>query len=200
VNTQFAFAFKVFAKEDVQVIFTDTGGQDTVLTIGAHYTVALNPNQDHAPGGVVTYPASGTADKLAAGQLLNILSVLPYAQPTDIQNQGGFYPQVIEDALDRNTIHVQQLAEQLTRTPTLPVSDPRTPAEFIEEFFEAAQDARNAASSAAASEANAAASASAASSAAQQAQARWDDIRSKFTVSTQPPSGGKDGDIWFQVI
>jgi len=52
---------------------------------------------------------------------------------------------------------------------------------------------------AAASAAQAAADAATASAAANQAQARWDDIHGKFTVSTEQPSGGKDGDIWFQI-
>jgi len=47
---------------------------------------------------------------------------------------------------------------------------------------------------------DAAASAVAATNAAQQAQDRWHDIDTKFTVSTELPSGGKDGDIWFQVL
>jgi len=198
VNTQFPFAFKVFAKNDVQVVFTDVAKRETVLVMDSQYTVTLNNDQDNAPGGVVTYPVAGAP--LAAGELLNILSVLPYEQPTDIQNQGGFYPQVIEDALDRGVIHVQQLAEGLSRAVKLPVSDPRTPEEFTEEFFQAAQDAKAAATEAAASESAAAASATTAAAAAQQAQDRWNDISTKFTVSTDPPSGGKDGDIWFQVI
>jgi len=45
----------------------------------------------------------------------------------------------------------------------------------------------------------AASAAAAATAAAGEAQAAWADISTKFTVSPLPPSGGKDGDIWFQV-
>lgn len=57
------------------------------------------------------------------GTTLTATSQLPNLQPTDLTNQGGFYPRVINDALDRLTIFVQQLAEKLGRTLRFPLSD-----------------------------------------------------------------------------
>jgi hypothetical protein len=42
-------------------------------------------------------------------------------------------------------------------------------------------------------------SASAAAESASQAQQALAAINSKFTISTQPPSGGNDGDVWFRI-
>jgi hypothetical protein len=44
-------------------------------------------------------------------------------QPVDLTNQGGFYPRVINSALDRLTILLQQLASVVSRTLKFPLSD-----------------------------------------------------------------------------
>ena len=59
---------------------------------------------------------------LAVGKKMVISSQVPYLQQTDLTNQGGFYPEVINDALDRATIQIQQLQEQPSRTLRLPIS------------------------------------------------------------------------------
>ena len=117
-STVFPFAFKVFAASDLYVVKTDTTlGADTVLELTTDYTVSLNANQDANPGGTVTLPSV-----LATGFKLTITSSLQYLQPTDLTNNGGFYPKVITNALDRLTIFVQQIAERLGRSLTLPIS------------------------------------------------------------------------------
>jgi hypothetical protein len=52
-----------------------------------------------------------------------ITSDIANLQPTDLTNQGGFYPEVITDALDRATIQIQQMADELTRSIKIPISD-----------------------------------------------------------------------------
>lgn len=109
VTTVFPFAFKVFARADVLVAITNTTTfVETVLLLDSDYTVTLNADQNSSPGGTITMlvpPPVGTT--LAA------TSNVPYLQKTDLTNQGGFYPKVITDALDKLTIHVQQLASKL---------------------------------------------------------------------------------------
>lgn len=114
--TQFPFAFKVFKPQDVYVVRA-AGGQESVLVLGTDYTVALNPDQNSNPGGTVTLPAA-----LQLGQRLVVTSAVPLLQPTDLTNQGGFYPKVINDALDRATIQIQQLTEGLGRAAKLPLT------------------------------------------------------------------------------
>ncbi len=113
VAAAFPFAFKVFAASDLYVVRTDSLGAESVLTSPSDYTVALNSNQDNNPGGTINLTAP-----LATSYTLTIASWLEYLQPTDLTNQGGFYPKVITNALDRLTILIQQLAEAVASSGT----------------------------------------------------------------------------------
>jgi hypothetical protein len=116
VTVAFPFGFKIFNTGDLLAQTTTSGGVISLLTVGTDYTVLLNPNQDVAPGGVLTCtvaPASGTT--------LLILSNIPETQPTSLQNQGGMFPQVLNDAYDRIVALVQQLSDRSSgflRAPT----------------------------------------------------------------------------------
>jgi hypothetical protein len=118
-TTVFPFAFKVFTASDLYVVrlVTATGVQSTLVS-GTDYTVALNSDQNASPGGTVTLPAA-----LASGYTLTLTSLLGYLQATDLTNTGGFYPSVINDALDRLTIFVQQLVSSISRSLRFPLSD-----------------------------------------------------------------------------
>lgn len=117
----FPFAFKVFKAADLIVVRRqDNIGEETTLVLDSDYHVMLNSNQDTTPGGVVTLGAGASA----SGFTLVVSSELPYLQPTDLTNQGGFYPKVITNALDRLTIFCQQLAEITGRTLKLPITAP----------------------------------------------------------------------------
>lgn len=120
IAVSFPFTFKVFAASDLVVVrqLISTGAE-TTLVLNTDYTVSLNGNQELNPGGSVVLPAA-----LAATFNLTITSSLPNLQPTTLTNAGGFYPTVLNDALDRATILVQQLRERLLRSISYPVSDP----------------------------------------------------------------------------
>ena len=116
--TVFPFAFKVFAAAEMQVAkLNTTSNVETILTLTTDYTVQLNGDQNGTPGGTITLPAV-----LASGYNLTITSDIANLQPTDLTNQGGFYPEVITDALDRATIQIQQL-DQNSRAIKIPLSD-----------------------------------------------------------------------------
>lgn len=112
-TTAFAFSFKVFEKTDLLVI-TTTSSVNTELTYGTGYTVTLNGDQDNSPGGTVTLTAA-----LASGSTLKITSNVPATQSVSLQNQGGFYPKVITNALDRLTALVQQIMQGVAQFGTL---------------------------------------------------------------------------------
>ena len=103
---RFPFSFKVFARDDVLVARTVTATSvETILVLDSDYSVTLNNNQDSNPGGyidMVVAPPVGTT--LAATSDIDLV------QSLDLTNQGGFYPRVITDALDRMVINIQQLA------------------------------------------------------------------------------------------
>jgi len=120
-TTAYGFSFKCYSGADLEVVLTSTAGVETVQTITTHYTVALNSNQDSSPGGTVTMvtaPASGSpAEKLV------IYNKLAYTQGVDLVSGGAFNANVIEDAIDRNTILSRRANEQVTRSIQIPISD-----------------------------------------------------------------------------
>lgn len=126
VATTFPFAFKVFAKTDIKLLLVDTSGVSSTLTLDSDYSVALNSDQDANPGGAITYPILGSP--MPSTYSLVALGNLPDLQPTDITNSGGFYPQVVEDALDRATIQIQQLAEITSRAIVVTEAENTAPA------------------------------------------------------------------------
>lgn len=115
--TSFPFSFKVFQASDLLVVQTDSTPTDYALALNTHYTVTLNANQDSNPGGTVNMLVAPPA-----GYLLTIGSQLPQLQSVTLTNNGGFYPTVINNALDYLTILVQQVSEKLGRALTLPFS------------------------------------------------------------------------------
>jgi hypothetical protein len=108
----------VFAAAEMQVAkLNTTSNVETILVLNTDYTVTLNGDQNGTPGGTITLPAV-----LASGYNLTITSDIANLQPTDLTNQGGFFPEVITDALDRATIQIQQL-DQNSRAIKIPLSD-----------------------------------------------------------------------------
>ncbi len=121
--TSFGFTFQVRSASDLQVTYTDANGNQTVLG-PTQYGVALNPiptGQLWAAGGSVTYPLTGPA--IASGTSLTIARNVAYLQNASLINQGGYYPQNTEAALDLLTMQDQQLAEQLSRAIVANLSD-----------------------------------------------------------------------------
>lgn len=157
VTTAFPFAFKVFSATDVRVVLADAAGAESDLVLGTHYAVALNANQDANPGGTVTTTAA-----YATGYTLTLTSGLQNLQPVTLTNNGGFYPTVINNALDRLTILVQQLAEQVSRAVKVSISSATAPDSLIASLLTAVSSALTYSNNASASATAAASSASAA--------------------------------------
>ncbi len=94
-------------------------GVIATLALTTDYTVALNADQDSSPGGSITL----IAGNLASGVNLVITTDMAAVQGLDLTNGGGFYPDVINAALDTLTILVQQLLVTTQRTMQAPVID-----------------------------------------------------------------------------
>lgn len=118
--TDITFTFKVFETTDIVVTQTDDDGVDTVLIEGSgdDYTVSLNADQDNNPGGTVTLTAVSVS-----GYYYTVSSDIPYLQEEVIVNLGGFFPSVINNALDRLTALIQQVLNKANRSLRIPVSD-----------------------------------------------------------------------------
>lgn len=107
------FTFKVFQAGDLYVVQRDADGVETEVTTGL--TIALNDDQDIAPGGTVTATTP-------VGSTITITSDVPATQPMQLTNSGGFFPRVLNDSADRLTIIIQQIKERLGRTLSAPLS------------------------------------------------------------------------------
>ena len=122
-GNNFAFAFKVYEVGDVKVIrITTSTGAEEVLTITTHYTVTLNDDQNANPGGTVTLVNSGNPVNLGSGFNIVITSKVTPLQQTEITNQGGFFPEVINDVLDKAAILDQQQQAILDKTIRFPLT------------------------------------------------------------------------------
>jgi hypothetical protein len=115
----YPFAFKVFTDADIVVKkLEDATSTETTLTLGLNndYIVTLNADQNGNPGGSITLKSGGNNQNLASGFRIVITSAVLSLQGTDLTNQGGFYPEVINDALDKSAILHQQQQDELDRS------------------------------------------------------------------------------------
>lgn len=124
VQTAFAYNFFVPGQTTAdqtyfQVYVTDTSGNVTTLTT-SQYSV-VNSLSKSSPGGTLTY--SPIAGPLALNWTITISRVLPFTQLVTLANQGGFYPDVVDAALDTLELQIQQVDAAVTRVIQAPASD-----------------------------------------------------------------------------
>lgn len=122
-DTTWPFTFAIIDEDDIVVTVTDSDGDVTTIP-SADYTVVVNaavaPNPTPV-GGMVTYPTSGPA--LALGNSITIERVLDLTQPTSLSNQGTLYQEVIEQALDRIVLEIQQVNTENNQAIRFAISD-----------------------------------------------------------------------------
>lgn len=123
VTTAFPFTFKCFSKSEMIWTKTDAAAVEHVLVLDLDYSVALNVDQNTTPGGTITFPLGGSAYAiLAAGEKLVGVSNAPETQLVDLVAAGGWFPEVVENALDRAVMLIQQLSQLLNRAIVIPAS------------------------------------------------------------------------------
>jgi len=110
IATTFAYNFKIEEASDLEVILTDSDDNNTTLVLNTDYAVS-GAGEDI--GGNVEYPISG--DPLATDEVITINRSVELLQGTDLENQGDFSGETIEDSFDYLTMQTQQLQEQLDR-------------------------------------------------------------------------------------
>jgi hypothetical protein len=102
-TTAFTYSFPILGAGQFQLALTDTTGATTVLDQSVYsVTGVANPN-----GGTFTYSPSGSP--ITAGESLTFRRVTPRKQLTSFINQGAYYPQVVESALDNLEAQIQDL-------------------------------------------------------------------------------------------
>ncbi|WP_254303725.1 hypothetical protein [Citrobacter amalonaticus] len=101
VTTTFPYTFRIFQKSDLVVQVVDLDENLSVLTLDTDYTVTGAGG--YTGGNVILTTA------LSSGYQISISRELPVTQETDLRNQGKFFAEVHEDALDKLTMLIQQV-------------------------------------------------------------------------------------------
>lgn len=99
-TTQYDFTFRILDKSHLLVQTLDTSESIVTLTLGTDYTVT---GVNRYNGGKVVLTSA-----LPVGYKISIERSTPVTQESSIRNQGGFFPEIHEDALDKLTMLVQQ--------------------------------------------------------------------------------------------
>ena len=145
VATVFPFnPMEIYDSTQLSVYKTDVAGVITLLAEGVSATTYSVSVASYPGTGSITYPASG-GTPLATGEVLTIIRELPIEQTLVLNNQGGYFPEDVEDALDKLTMIALQLQEQLDRAVQVPAGDATDPADLIAQLEAAAQLAQDAA-------------------------------------------------------
>jgi hypothetical protein len=133
VATEFPFYFTVFAKEHLTVLLRDLTGEVIKTYAQNEFSVS---GLGAVAGSVAISPAPVNNHEIV------IYRSVPLTQTTDIVNQGGFFPEVVEERFDLLTMQNQQLDEKLSRAFVAPVGDPPYSLEiFSNELAVPAQEA-----------------------------------------------------------
>lgn len=118
----YAYGFKIFDDDDLEVIYRDTDDLEVTLTKTTHYTVS---GVGAAAGGNVTLVNSAAFTWLTSGSLKNNYKLFIRRKPTltqttDIRNQGPFLPETHEDKFDFLTMIDQYIKRQVDRCLRIP--------------------------------------------------------------------------------
>ena len=123
-TTVFAYTFKIFADTDLQVIIRSSTGTETTKTLTTHYTVS---GAGDASGGNVTFTSGNTP---ATGETVVIRRGVPQTQAIDYIANDPFPAESHEEGLDRATMTIQQMQEEVTRSIKLSKTNTMTSTEF----------------------------------------------------------------------
>lgn len=127
VATVFPFTFPVYDSADLEVRLYNRADNTYAVIPEANYSASgIGPD---SVGGAVAYNPGGVP--IPDTQLLAIYRTVSYTQDTDITNQDGFYPDVLEKQLDKIVMQIQQIAEQVGRTFIFPPTVDITSEEFV---------------------------------------------------------------------
>jgi hypothetical protein len=113
------YDFGITSKSEIRVFETTDEGVETELTVDIDYTVN---SIGLDIGGTITR----TAGVLPSGYQWYMRSDIESTQNTNFESQGGFFPEVHEDAFDKSTRLIQQLEDTIQRSLRISESYPLT--------------------------------------------------------------------------
>ena len=137
-QSRLPFGFLIFEKTDVYVATADDPeAQAKMLVYGQDYSVEMNADQTATPGGTVVLTTP-----IVKGNIFVVGSAVAYTQNMQLTNYSRFPPEIINEAMDRVVVQIQQLVERLGRTLSVPPTSDSTPEQLIEKLMAAQDDAR----------------------------------------------------------
>lgn len=137
-QSRLPFGFLIFEKTDVYVATADDPeAQEKMLVYGQDYSVEMNADQTATPGGTVVLTTP-----IVKGNIFVVGSAVAYTQNMQLTNYSRFPPEIINEAMDRVVVQIQQLVERLGRTLSVPPTSDSTPEQLIEKLMAAQDDAR----------------------------------------------------------
>jgi len=123
VATTFSFdPLVIFDATQLVVVKTSVAGVETTVARGTSATTYSVSVAEYPGTGSIVYPASG-GTPLASGETLTIKRVLPLTQTMDLNNRGGYFPDLQEVAFDKLTMLAIQSQEQVDRTLKVPAGE-----------------------------------------------------------------------------
>ena len=126
-TTTFNYNFKIFTNSDLKVIIRSANGTETVKTITTHYTVSGAGSNS---GGSVTFTGGNIPTNT---ETVILQRVVPLTQTHDYVENDPFPAESHEQGLDRLTMHVQQLQEEVDRSIKASVTNSISSTEFTDD-------------------------------------------------------------------
>jgi hypothetical protein len=123
-NDTFVYGFKIFASSDLQVIIRSATGTETTKTLTTDYTVT---GVGTASGGNVVFEATAIP---TATETVVLIRNVPQTQAIDYIANDPFPAETHEEGLDRATMTIQQMQEEVTRSIKLSRTNTMTSTEF----------------------------------------------------------------------
>ncbi len=122
-TTEWPFSFRLDRAEDIDVILTDSAGENRLLSPAEYDVIGVFPGT-----GSVIYPRSGsTLPPLGVGSSLTRRRTSDLTQAVDLLAGGEFSAPVVEAMTDRVVMALQELVDEVARAVRLPVQvDPST--------------------------------------------------------------------------
>jgi hypothetical protein len=120
----FTYNFKIFQDSDIQVIIRSANGTETIKTITTHYTVT---DAGVSAGGTVIFTVGNIP---TATETVVLRRNIPQTQAIDYIANDPFPAESHEEGLDRATMAIQQIQEEVTRSLKLSKTNTMTSTEF----------------------------------------------------------------------
>jgi hypothetical protein len=120
----FTYNFKIFQDSDIQVIIRSANGTETIKTITTHYTVT---DAGVSAGGTVIFTVGNIPTNT---ETVVLRRNIPQTQAIDYIANDPFPAESHEEGLDRATMAIQQIQEEVTRSLKLSKTNTMTSTEF----------------------------------------------------------------------